>query len=690
MARLGFVRQKGERTTAHRGQSAKARESTQRESMDFSRPRHGTEQPFFEARRFEQNWCHGSFEPDWSLAAGFEVSQPGDKLEREADRMAEEVVGLPAQGRLRKSAGLHSKQGEKGSGGEALPAPLRESMETRFGEDFSGVRLHRDSEAHAMASAVEARAFTVGRDLYFREGAFRPETRDGQQLIAHELTHTLQQPPAASPQARVVQRQGVEGETSKPSPKPQRPAKRFEPGQLVVAKISFALMDRLGGEPGQKKVKQIGRSELLKVEGEVPGSGGHAYHVVPMKTPTQEEVSADGKRRLGVASLSWIEDAPAPTPAVGADGQTPTQVGASTLTKTTDAERPDGARAETAAPSPATAPAPASIAPPGPNDVLHHIVTLQKPGDVGGWWAAGPKQNPEQWSGALSDWERRYIATFTGAVPAPLRMRVAVNPDAPTAEEAAAAVRLFGKGVEAPSGDARAAILTKYANFENRRRIVAHYTLTHPATVRLQLGLFRFVRDINPIHFAFERGFQIGGGKEMFTDKDVSRVGAAAEFFLALAIAFGTAKVLQATKPPTGPTTPMPEVVQKGIGSMLERPQGPGVAYGKEAAARLAAEGKTGRGILKPLTKELNASSLAPADRATAMQVACNQQGKTFGAGPVVRMPNGDYVVTSREAFAKAPVIVVKPNGGVFRGMADLRLINNNMAYEVTNVKVIP
>ncbi len=125
-----------ERTTAHRGQSAKARESTQRESMDFSRPRHGTEQPFFEARRFEQNWCHGSFEPDWSLAAGFEVSQPEQARARGGShgRGGRRLAGAGPAPQERGSA---LETGRKGSGGEALPRRSANRWRPRFGEDFS-------------------------------------------------------------------------------------------------------------------------------------------------------------------------------------------------------------------------------------------------------------------------------------------------------------------------------------------------------------------------------------------------------------------------------------------------------------------------------------------------------------------------------------------------------------------------
>jgi hypothetical protein len=66
-------------------------------------------------------------------------------------------------------------------------------MEPRFGHDFSRVRIHSDAKAAESARAFGARAFTVGTDIAFAEGEYRPDTKAGQQLLAHELTHTVQQ-----------------------------------------------------------------------------------------------------------------------------------------------------------------------------------------------------------------------------------------------------------------------------------------------------------------------------------------------------------------------------------------------------------------------------------------------------------------------------------------------------------------
>src|SRR5665648_846529 len=84
----------------------------------------------------------------------------------------------------------------KGSG-SALPGETREFMESRFSADFSGVRVHTGSTAQSMSSNIHAHAFAHGNDIYFNEGKFSPHSEGGKTLLAHELTHTIQQ--GASP-----------------------------------------------------------------------------------------------------------------------------------------------------------------------------------------------------------------------------------------------------------------------------------------------------------------------------------------------------------------------------------------------------------------------------------------------------------------------------------------------------------
>lgn len=79
------------------------------------------------------------------------------------------------------------------SGGEPIDAATRELMESRFGADFGDIRVHRDGAAAASADALEANAYTTGRDIYFASGKYAPGSPEGHRLLAHELTHTLQQ-----------------------------------------------------------------------------------------------------------------------------------------------------------------------------------------------------------------------------------------------------------------------------------------------------------------------------------------------------------------------------------------------------------------------------------------------------------------------------------------------------------------
>jgi len=78
-------------------------------------------------------------------------------------------------------------------GGRPLERTMRRSLETGFGADFSSVRVHTDNTANNLSERIQAKAFTTGSDIFFRSGEYRPGTRGGQRLLAHELTHVVQQ-----------------------------------------------------------------------------------------------------------------------------------------------------------------------------------------------------------------------------------------------------------------------------------------------------------------------------------------------------------------------------------------------------------------------------------------------------------------------------------------------------------------
>ncbi|MBN1875043.1 MAG: DUF4157 domain-containing protein [Anaerolineae bacterium] len=200
----------------------------------------------------------------------FRIGSPGDKYEREADRVAEQVMRMP-EPILQRKADLEEKgklaqakpfegqitpliqrQVEEGIGeeeenegeliqakvvsdrpnrmlenifnlraqlatirgvGQSLPESVRGFFEPRFGGyEFNQVRIHNDTQATEIAKVLNARAFTVGRDIVFAAGQYAPATKTGQKLLAHELTHVLQQ---NSEGRCVIRRQGTGLTTSR-------------------------------------------------------------------------------------------------------------------------------------------------------------------------------------------------------------------------------------------------------------------------------------------------------------------------------------------------------------------------------------------------------------------------------------------------------------------------------------------
>lgn len=155
------------------------------------------------------------------------VASSGDAAELEAQAVGHQVAHMPDPGGavhvhraaepttiLRRAIGQPDMQADalaeiqSGGSGTEMPTRLRLFMEPRFGADFAAVRLHVGDHAAALAGRLGAQAFTVGRDIYFGKGQFQPDSPAGRELIAHELTHTIQQngivPRAPHPVARAM------------------------------------------------------------------------------------------------------------------------------------------------------------------------------------------------------------------------------------------------------------------------------------------------------------------------------------------------------------------------------------------------------------------------------------------------------------------------------------------------------
>ncbi len=144
------------------------------------------------------------------IQAKLEINQPGDVYEQEANATADKVMqnnsAQPLQNSFFKpsasASGVQcaeaSEQTENYIGslndkGRPLTKSEKHFFEPRFGRDFSNVRLHTDSEANQSAKSINAKAFTKGNDIVFASGQYQPGKDDSKHLLAHELTHVVQQ-----------------------------------------------------------------------------------------------------------------------------------------------------------------------------------------------------------------------------------------------------------------------------------------------------------------------------------------------------------------------------------------------------------------------------------------------------------------------------------------------------------------
>jgi Domain of unknown function (DUF4157) len=247
------------------------------------------------------------------------VSEPGDKYEQEADRVAEQVLRTPDLNNGRRegdapSGSLVQRRGSESAPGlteaptivnEALRSPsqpldaaTRAYFEPRFGHDFSRVRVHSGGAAAQSARAVNAVAYTVGHDIVFGAGQFTPGTHEGRRLIAHELAHVAQQ----SGSGPALFRQSEEKTTS--TLDIPRQVERGQIGREEATPSEETIPMSAGSGPECSRSKKSGK-ELpfsMSFDGEV----GFAY--IPSDGhPGPGGVLVDGNAVTIKISARWVE-----------------------------------------------------------------------------------------------------------------------------------------------------------------------------------------------------------------------------------------------------------------------------------------------------------------------------------------------------------------------------------------------
>lgn len=270
----------------------------------------------------------GSTTQRW-LQAKLELGAINDPLEAEADRVADAIMKSSTPAASRTTAGPRIQRmceackeeetvrakPEGGSlprvvpddlfascgPGQDLDRSARAFLEPRFAHDFSGVRVHDGPNADAAARSIGARAFTMGRDLVFRAGAYAPASVEGQRLLAHELAHVVQQG-AASPMANAVA-DGPASARSRTATTVQRQTALDEPQPAPEAVDASIAEGDPGATPGPVDAGAIAGVGGTENAGATPESGPPA---IPQPKKCGPDITGALTRTLGTVE-PWFK-----------------------------------------------------------------------------------------------------------------------------------------------------------------------------------------------------------------------------------------------------------------------------------------------------------------------------------------------------------------------------------------------
>ncbi len=236
------------------------------------------------------------------IQAKLRIGQPNDKYEQEADRVADEVMRMPEPQVQRQpleeeeeeiqtkplaeqitplvQRQVEPEEEEKeeewiqrkperdysvvtddvkkrldkaGGTGSPLPDNIREYMGSQFGYDFNEVKVHADGGAANLARSLSAQAFTSGKDIYFGSGKYNPNSTQGRRLVAHELTHVVQQ------KGRILQPY-IMRQKEPEVPKEEQPKTTKNPKEIAATVIK-AFSKTETGKKVTKKLKEAATTE---------------------------------------------------------------------------------------------------------------------------------------------------------------------------------------------------------------------------------------------------------------------------------------------------------------------------------------------------------------------------------------------------------------------------------------------
>jgi Domain of unknown function (DUF4157) len=229
------------------------------------------------------------------IQAKLTIGEVGDKYEQEADRVAKDVVqriNTPstqtdnlqrqeteeelqlkeefineivqrreATAESEVSTDLESTINSAKGSGQPLDENLQQSMGQAIGADFSGVKIHTDSQSDRLNRSLQAKAFTTGQDVFFKQGEYNPGSREGQELLAHELTHVVQQNGDAVQQKSIQKYEQLEARLDR---KAETASHLTTVQKFAISTIGHNILQAMSLQKGQQAFSDLRNNELDK------------------------------------------------------------------------------------------------------------------------------------------------------------------------------------------------------------------------------------------------------------------------------------------------------------------------------------------------------------------------------------------------------------------------------------------
>jgi hypothetical protein len=198
-----------------------------------------------------------------------------NQLQRQLGNRATQRLMRKKEGPTKVDEGTARQIKRERGGGHELDSQVQRTMSQQLGSDLSEVKIHTSSEANQLSQTLQAKAFTTGQDIFFKEGEYNPHSTEGQKLLAHELTHVVQQS-----QGRVSNGSGMT--VNQPGDRHEQEANR------VAEEVA---------RPGSLSNDPLNVAAQGEQSSALPGAGVQRQEALPLQRAEEEEAQTSPLQR---------------------------------------------------------------------------------------------------------------------------------------------------------------------------------------------------------------------------------------------------------------------------------------------------------------------------------------------------------------------------------------------------------